>query len=166
MSNHTPDPTRNQFTASAAPASDLTKDLFREPVATGNLPLAILAGSVAALVGAAAWAAITVTTEYQIGFMAVGVGFLVGFAVGKAGRGKTFPFQVTGSVLSLLGCVLGNFFTIVGFASRQSDLSAFAMLGQIDYAAVPGIMAEAASPMDFLFYAIAIYEGFKFSTKY
>ena len=111
-------------------------------------------------------AAVTVTTEYQIGFMAVGVGLLVGFAVGKAGRGKTLPFQVTGAVFALLGCVLGNFFSLVGFASRESGSSVFAMLGQIDYGAVPGIMGNAASPMDFLFYAIAIYEGFKFSTKY
>ena len=46
-----------------------------------NLSVAVLAGAVAALVGAAVWAAITVATNWQIGFMAIGIGFLVGFYV-------------------------------------------------------------------------------------
>jgi hypothetical protein len=40
-----------------------------------NLVLAALAGGVAALLGACIWAAVTVTTNYQIGWMAVGVVF-------------------------------------------------------------------------------------------
>ena len=35
-----------------------------------NLSLAVLGGSAAALVGAAVWAAVTVATNWQIGFMA------------------------------------------------------------------------------------------------
>jgi len=52
-----------------------------------NLVLAALAGGVAALLGACIWAAVTVTTNYQIGWMAVGVGFLVGYAVRSFGKG-------------------------------------------------------------------------------
>ena len=65
-----------------------------------NNPLAIIGGLIAALVGAAIWAAITVETGYQIGYMAVGVGFLVGFAVRIFGKGTTQAFGIIGAVLA------------------------------------------------------------------
>lgn len=149
------------------PAVPAGTETLHAPIASpGNLPLALAAGVVAALIGAVLWAVITVATGYQIGFMAVGVGFLVGFAVGKFGRGSTLPFQISGAVLALLGCVLGNFFTVIGFASNQSDMGVFQMLGQVDPSAVLSVMTEAAQPMDLLFYGIAVYQGFKFSTRH
>src|ERR1043165_39906 len=45
-----------------------------------SIPMAVLTGGVAALIGAIGWAIVTATTHFQIGFMAVGVGFLVGLA--------------------------------------------------------------------------------------
>jgi len=161
MSN--PDPNDNGIIASA-PAANAS---LETPAAAeaGNLPLGIAAGSVAALIGGVLWAVITVVTEYQIGFMAVGVGFLVGAAVGKFGHGQDNVYRIAGAVLALLGCVLGNFFTLIGFAARSEGVSVFAMLTQIDFSAVPGVMASTASPMDFLFYGIAIYEGYKLSVK-
>ncbi len=50
-----------------------------------NLIGGILAGMVAASVGAILWAVITVATGFQIGFMAIAVGFLVGLASRTAG---------------------------------------------------------------------------------
>lgn len=41
------------------------------------------------LVSALLWAAITVATGHQIGYMALTAGFIVGFAVRFAGRGMT-----------------------------------------------------------------------------
>lgn len=165
MSTPTPDPTSNPIVASAPAASIPAESAGEASAETGNLPLGILAGGIAALIGAALWAIITVTTEYQIGFMAVGVGYLVGAAVGKFGHGQTNTFRIAGAALALAGCVLGNFFTIIGFVSARQGLGFFEMLTHIDYTAIPGVMASAASPMDFLFYAIAIYEGYKLSVK-
>ncbi|HWA25124.1 MAG TPA: hypothetical protein VG734_05565 [Lacunisphaera sp.] len=166
MSESTPDPTASQVTASAPAASVPAEPTLTQPVpSAGNLPLGIVAGLVAALIGAVLWAVITVTTEYQIGFMAVGVGFLVGAAVGKFGGGQDVSYRIAGAVLALFGCVLGNFLTIVGFVAGRGDEGFFSTLGQIDLAAVPSIMASTASPMDFLFYGIAVYEGFKLSVK-
>lgn len=61
--------------------------LQAEREARQNLPAAIAAGVVAALIAAAVWATITVVTQFQIGWMAVGAGFLVGHAVRHFGRG-------------------------------------------------------------------------------
>ena len=61
-------------------------DLFPEK----KLLLGGLAGLAAAIIGAIIWAVVTVTAKYQIGWMAVGVGVLVGFALRIGKGGKTF----------------------------------------------------------------------------
>jgi hypothetical protein len=61
-------------------------DLFSEK----KLLLGGLAGLAAAIIGAIVWAVLTVMTNYhQIGWMAVGVGALVGFAL-RIGNGGNF----------------------------------------------------------------------------
>jgi drug/metabolite transporter (DMT)-like permease len=129
-----------------------------------NLPLAIIAGMVAAIIGGIAWAIVTLTTEYQIGFMAIGVGFLVGFAV-RLGNGATKVFSYTGAVLALLGCVLGNFFTLVGFYAKTQNVDVLSALSSIDLSKVPEAMANVFQPMDLVFYGIAVYEGYRFSQR-
>ena len=64
--------------------------------------MALVAGGASSLVGAIIWAAVTVATEYQIGWMAVGVGALVGFTVRLAGKGieKIYGYIDAGLALS------------------------------------------------------------------
>jgi len=125
----------------------------------------IVAGLVAALAGAALWAVITVTTNYQIGWMAVGIGYLVGLAVRKFGRGETKVFGVAGALIALLGCLLGNALSIIGFVSQQENIGFFTILVGLNYGIMPQVMIESFNPMDALFYGLALYEGFKFSIK-
>jgi len=128
----------------------------------GNLPLAVLAGLVASFVGAGLWAAITVATGYQIGFMAIGVGFLVGIAVKMAGQGEGVLFGLIGASFALFGCLLGNFFTVISILAGEEGTGFFSMLMNFNYLATPDLMIATFSPMDLLFYGIAVYEGFKF----
>lgn len=128
-----------------------------------SLPKALAAGAAAALVGALLWALVTFVTEYQIGWMAVGVGFLVGYAV-RFGKGTTQIFNITGAVLALLGCVMGNVFMIIAFAAKGADLSVFEVASRIEIGLLANLMMETFSPMDILFYGIAVYEGWRFST--
>lgn len=128
----------------------------------GNFALAVGAGITAAVVSAALWAIITITIKYQIGWMAIGVGFLVGFAISYAG-GSGVSFRILGAVLALLGCVAGNFLSIVAFGSAQEHISLFEGLARVDYAKVGAVMWDSLWSADILFYAIAIYEGYRFS---
>jgi hypothetical protein len=130
-----------------------------------NFPLAILGASLAALAGAAIWAAITVATKFQIGYMAVAVGIMVGFSVRYFGKGLDKIYGYLGAVFSLLGCLLGNFLSMVGFFANHEGMQFFEVLTRIDYSLVPSIMAETFSPIDLLFYGIAVYEGYKFSFR-
>ena len=128
-----------------------------------NFVMGALAGAVAAAVGAGLWALITVLTHYQIGFMALGVGFLVGWSVRGFGRGSTPIYSWTGAGLSLAGCVAGNLLTACVLAAQQMDLPLVDVLQRLTLDISVQLITETFHPMDVLFYAIAVYQGFKFA---
>lgn len=130
-----------------------------------NLPMAIVAGLVAALVCSAVWAMVTIKAEAQIGWMAVGVGFAVGYAVRFMGKGIDTTFGVIGAAFALLGCMLGNIFSVYGFVSVDFDVAFMDALASIPLADVIDALVQDLSPYDFLFYGIALYEGYKFSFR-
>lgn len=115
------------------------------------------------LVGTAIWVGITVATNFQIGYMAVGVGFLVGLAMRLAGRGYGQPYQAIGAALALLGCALGNLFTGCVLVAREVQVSFGEVVSKLDVEMVSEIMSVMFSPMDILFYALAAMAGWKYS---
>ncbi|MBN1360000.1 MAG: hypothetical protein JW993_05380 [Sedimentisphaerales bacterium] len=141
------------------------QELIREIRAGQNLTMGIVGGAVAAVVGAAVWAAVTVATGVQIGWMAVGVGFLVGGAIRLLGKGIDKPFGYAGAALSLFGCLLGNLLSIYAILAQQEELSFFFVLTHANLSAIPELFRVTFHPMDLLFYGIAIYEGYRFSFR-
>ena len=123
------------------------------------------AGAVAAFVGAVLWAVITNVTGYQIGFMAIGVGFLVGYAVRIVGKGMDQAFGIGGAVLALLGCVVGNALAILAIIATQENMTYAEVWSRVDLSIIVGLMSETFSPIDLLFYGIAVYEGYKLSFR-
>jgi hypothetical protein len=127
-----------------------------------NLLMGLIGGVIAMLVGASIWGAITYFTERQIGWMAIGIGFLVGVAVRFFGKGKSMVFGLSGAVLALIGCVLGNLLSYSGFIARAegaSFLEIFFFLLTTPAAAIE-VFTIAFDFMDILFYALAAYVGF------
>lgn len=148
----------------SAPSVPETLAELREPVPVEeNLMFGVMAGVAAMLVGTAIWVGITVATNYQIGYMAVGVGFLVGLAMRKIGRGQTKRFQVVGATLSLLGCALGNLFTGCELIALENEVSFWAVAGSLNVELVEAIMTAMFSPMDLLFYVLGAMAGWKYS---
>jgi hypothetical protein len=149
------------------PQTDPTKleQLMRAKQAGQSLTLAIFGGLLASVVAAIIWAAITYATSYQIGFMAIGVGFLVGYAVNYFGKGMTVTFGVVGAAFALFGCLLGNLLASLAMLSQVEDSSVGLVLGALlgSPEIIVEIMKETFSPIDLLFYAIAIFQGFKLS---
>lgn len=122
-----------------------------------------LAGVVAAAVGAAAWAAITAVTGIQIGFMALGVGALIGWAIRYIGKGSGIAFQVTGGLLAGLGCVLGNLLAACTLLADQVQVSVLRVLQTLDPQLALDLMASTFAPVDLLFYGLGVWEGWKLS---
>lgn len=94
---------RYAFTEATYPPSPVT-----EP-SSSPLP-AIAAGLVAALVGGVVWGLIVKISDYEVGFVAWGIGFIAGTAVVLASRGAKGPrLQVIAVVSALLGILLGKY---------------------------------------------------------
>lgn len=135
-----------------------------ELLAEENLPKGVLYALGACILGAAAWALISVSTGYQIGYMAIGVGFFVGFAM-RQGKGIRPIFGIIGAALALLSCVLGDFFSFVGYIAQDYEVSYTDVLLQADYGEMASLMLENVASMTAVFYGIAVYEGFKLSFR-
>lgn len=127
-----------------------------------NLIMGLIGGGIAMLVGAAAWGAITYFTQYQIGWMSIGVGFLVGVAIRFFGKGKTLMFGIAGAGLALIGCLLGNLIFYSGIIAREESASFLNIIFWllINPAALLEVFTIAFDFKDVLFYAIAAYAGF------
>jgi hypothetical protein len=134
------------------------------PVVTESPGLlgAALPGAAAAVAGAVIWAAVTVATKFQIGFMAIGIGVLVALTVRKFGA-PTQQHALMSGALSLVGCALGNLFSACAIAANQNSSPLFDVLGRVltQPQLIAYVMRETFQPMDALFYAIAAYEGYK-----
>ena len=130
-----------------------------------NMAGAILAGLAASLLGAAVWAGVTVVTGYQIGWMAVGVGFLVGFTVRTVGKGVDTAFGFVGAGLALLGCGVGNLLAICGVIAAQENMAFMDVLSRLDLGVIRELMVATFNTMDLVFYGIAVYEGYKLSFR-
>lgn len=130
-----------------------------------NLPIAILAGIGTGLIGAILWGLITVTTNYQIGYMAIAIGAGVGFSMRYIGKGIDQIFGIAGGVIAVLSCFIGNFFSVIGFYANAESLEFLETLLLFDYSYFFPVMTETFSFMDIIFYGIAGYEGYKFSFR-
>ena len=137
-------------------------DVFRQEQ---NLVMGAIYGLIAALAGAAVWAGVTVATNYQIGWMAVGVGFLVGIAVRAGGKGIDMTYGIVGAVMSLIGCALGNLFTIAWFLSKEFGISLTEVLAEMNPAVMMELMGSTFQAIDLLFYGLAVYFGYRYAFR-
>lgn len=127
-----------------------------------NLLLAIAGGVVACLIGAVAWALISVSTGYQIGYMAIGIGFIVGMAM-RLGHGARPLFGYVGAALALLSCLLGDYFSIIGSVAEELEMPYWETFAGIRVEDMVEVLIENMMSVTLLFYGIAIYEAYKLS---
>ena len=82
----------------------------RVELAPATLALAAAAGLVAAIAGGIAWGLIVKWSEYEIGIVAWGIGFVTGMAVLLAAGGrKGLPLQAIAIVAALIGILVGKY---------------------------------------------------------
>jgi len=130
-----------------------------------NLVNGTLAGLAASLAGAGIWAAVTIVTEYQIGWIAIGIGFVVGYAVRLAGKGLDQTFGIVGGALALVGCALGNVIIITYYVALSENSAFMDIFTQLDLAITFDMLTSTFEIMDVVFYGIAIYFGYKYSFR-
>jgi hypothetical protein len=132
------------------------------PPPAGSFGRGLAAAFAAAIVGAIVWAIITVTSDYRIGVVAVGIGFLVGLAIERFGGGDR-RLPIAGAVIALLGCLLGDLFAEAHIIARDLHLGIFDVFQHPH--ALWDVYTHTFRIFDAVFYAIAAYEGFRFGQR-
>ncbi|MDX3612549.1 hypothetical protein [Streptomyces europaeiscabiei] len=131
--------------------------------ARNNLALGLVAAVVVALVTAGIYGGIVGATKYEIGYAAVGVGFLIGFAAGKIG-GTNPVLPVVSALLSLGAVYLGQLIGIAMMFADELGVSATTMLVEhVDV--LTEYWGETAGAMTFLFLAIGAFAAFSGAKK-
>jgi hypothetical protein len=124
----------------------------------------ILAGLVAAALGAAIWMGITIATNMHIGFVAIGVGALVGYAIRLVGNGRSMIFGIVGALLTLAGCLGGEILTVVQLSST-AERDFYYTLTNLDLANTVTNIFNHMNVIDYVIYGIGVFEGFKLSIR-
>ena len=123
-----------------------------EEVREGNVQAALLAGLFSCFAVSSVWALISVNTEKQWLYMGLIAGLAVGWFVKIASGGNNSTIGFIGALFALLSCVLGDFFTNVGFIAQNEGMTFFQTLGALDFS----YFFEIAF-LDFDFFSIIIY---------
>lgn len=76
-----------------------------------SLLQSIAGGIIAAIVGGVIWGLIVIWTDYEVGYMAIGIGVLCGYGVLLFSRGKRgVPYQIIAVLSSFLGMLIGKYY--------------------------------------------------------
>lgn len=150
---------------SAEIQSRLPRQIVNQLRQQQDLRKAIAAGIIAALFCSALWAAFTVYTTAQFRGMGLLVGAGVGFAMRRTGNGIDSIFGVSGAIISLFGCLLGNFLSVIGFLARENDLGYFETLLGFDYSYFGDLMISTFDMRHIFYYILAAVVGFALSKR-
>jgi hypothetical protein len=101
----------------AAPMPAAPSDL---PAGPGNLLGGVIGGVVAAIFAAGVWYGVVTITEYQVGFVAIAIGWIVGQGVvlGARGRGSILLIPVS-VILTLLALATSEYLIVHHFVSEE-----------------------------------------------
>ena len=122
-----------------------------------HLPMAVLAGSIGAILGALAWLSITAFTTLQVGWMAIAIGTIIGGLVRVAGQGIDRGFGLIAAILTLAGSAVGTLLGGCWLLALQSEEVAFA---DLLFSLTPGLITQIylglLTPMNLSYYGVAV----------
>jgi hypothetical protein len=154
--------------AAGSLGSGMTSEAQRLPASRNHILGGLVAGVVAAVLATALWYAVVVISHYQLGIVAIVVGFLVGQAV-VLGAGRRGSIVLVGiSVgLTLLALVISEYLIVANFVSQQ-----LAPGETIEVIQPPGFVLEVviesvkADPLTLAFWAIALFQAFTIPARH
>ncbi|MET8510361.1 hypothetical protein [Streptomyces sp. NPDC005077] len=128
-----------------------------------NIGLGVATAVAAAIVAAILYGVIAGAIEREVGYIAIGVGLLVGFAAGKVG-GSNPVLPIVSAVLSLGAVYLGQLIGIAVIVSDKYSVS-FADVFFDKFGVLTDAWSEAADFKTYLFLAIGAFAAFSSAKK-
>ena len=143
----------------AACAAQLEAEVAQGQASADVVPRAAAFGALGALIGAAVWAVVVIVTNYEIGYLAVLVGFLAGYGV-KYGAGGQHGQQLQRAAIgcTLVGLIASKYFIYAHFLSEAAAEEGVS-LGYFSSATLtsfPGAIVSMLSPFDLLWLFLAL----------
>ncbi|MER5379787.1 hypothetical protein ABT040_05805 [Streptomyces sp. NPDC002688] len=128
-----------------------------------NFALGLVAALGAGVVSAVLYGLVIGLTKHEIGYAAVGVGFLVGIAAGRVGgRSQTLP--VAAVLLSVGAIYLGQLIGEAMIIAKQYGVG-FSEVFFDHFDVVQEAWKAEADPLTFVFFAVAAYVAFQSTRK-
>lgn len=142
---------------------NVLEKLFKEETQNPNMPMAVILGVLAGLLTGAVWFGLTVLTNYQVGYVAIGVGFIIGYAViWGAGKKRGVKLQALSAGITVVTLLISQYF-VVHYYLRKFLLENKAKFpgyeGQWVFLSPfnPDVLKQMFSPIGLLIWAVGIY---------
>ena len=128
----------------------------QQTVTNGKLVGVMIGGLIGALISAWVWAFVMELADAEVGYIAVGVGFAVGFGIAICGGGaRSGLVTVLGFFWSTMGIVLGKFWGVQAILENQGE---FFEITFVDFLPV---FIETIGGFDLIWFALAYYTCWK-----
>ena len=131
-----------------------------QPATMSDVMGGVLAGIVAAILATAIWYGVVAATHFQVGIVAIAVGFIVGQGVVFGARRHTSVVLVAVSViLTLAALAVSEYLIVAHFVSQELGFA-------VDLVQPPdvffGVVSDSlgADPLTLVFWAIALFQAF------
>lgn len=126
----------------------------------------IAGGTGAAVVGIIVWTEIMQLTGYKLDWMALVMGFLIGYAIRFFGKAvEPSPFGYAAGILAFLSSITGNILTACIIFSHIKKVSLFSLLAQLNPASALYFLRAVIGPFDVIFCLGAIFLAYYLSFK-
>ncbi|MFH1232894.1 MAG: hypothetical protein V1651_03485 [Patescibacteria group bacterium] len=160
---------KNQNVYLCPECKEKTNQTFEDETKNPNVLLAIVIGSVAAIIGGVIWYFITISTNTEFGYISLGLGYLVGLGVYfGAGKKRGIQLQIVSALLTVIAIIVIEKFIFEYFVneyvqSNPSEFSDLLLPGQSMSVSFfdPEFWENFISPISLLIYAIGIYLAYE-----
>ena len=116
---------------------------------------AISAALIAIIVFSILWAMLSLLVDRLFPWMTILLGFLVGLAVRRAGRGLDWRFPLLAAVMTVFGALVGNVVVAAAFTAQEFDTSTLQILRAVTSMTWPVFFDEVMSWADAVYAAFA-----------
>ena len=139
---------------------------FRAETENPNIPGAIVLGVIAGVVGSIVWYGVEIFTGYQIGYLAMGVGWLIGQAVVfGSGKKRGQALQLISTSIAFVSIWAASYFSTMYYTNQYwaeeskksgEPFDGFYLLSPFD----PEVLKAMISPIGLLIWGIGLYLAF------
>lgn len=138
------------------------EEAFKAETQSPNYLGAVLMGLLGGIAGGAVWYLVEILTGYRVGYVALAVGFLVGWGVILgSGKKRGGTLQIISALITLVAVLGASYFSAMHFANDyfRAELNAvsFVWISPFD----PQVIKAVVSPMGVFIWALGVYIGFR-----